>query len=384
MKAFRLPYFTCRFALEGLNLERFINTMSKAEIPLLSLKRTGIRTLICECYQSDMPAITILVQEKGWKLSETTPLHLAAFFAFLRKRWGIPVGLCLMIVLSIVMYQFVWRIEIRGSDQYHGDIAAYLIEEKLTAGIPKNCIDASALSQALNRRYPDVAWFNVYVHDITLVVDASPGVPMPQIESATPADIVASRDAVISSVLVYAGTPAVKAFDIVRKGQVLIRGTERGADESLSPVNAQGIVMARCWRSQKVSVPLYDVYSESTGRTTQQQQLCTPWLSYPASLETPSYLAYDTEVLITPMVGSFFPIWVKKTVFHEVSLEYAPRDPEQVKLEAAAAAMQKLLVTLKSDEIVDKWVDYCMIESTSLTATATVELLMDIASYALP
>ncbi len=384
MKPIRLPFFTYRFVLEGLNLERFINTMGKEGIPLLTLKRTGARKLVCECYQADMPVIEALALEKGWKLTHPQPLQLAAFLAFLRKRWGIPLGVFLMVALSVAMYQFVWRVEIKGAKEYQGDISAYLMAEGYHPGVPKTRVDAAALAQRLSHRYPTVAWFTVYVHDITLVVDTTLGVPPPSPRASAPADVVAAQDGIVDSILVYAGTAAVKAGDAVRKGQVLILGTERIADEGLTPVRAQGIVMARCYRSQTVSMPLSQVESESTGRSAEHLQLCTPWISYPAALETPSYLAFDTEISQTPLVGSFFPCWVKKTTFSEVALEYSQRNLEDVKKEAAAAAMQKLADGLRGNEIVDKWVDYCMIESGSLAATATAEWLMDIGSYALP
>ena len=384
MKPIRLPAFSYRFTLEGYNLERFVNTMSKENIPLLSFRRTGVRKLVCVCYQADMPAIQALVAEKGWKCTDPTPLGLAAFFAFLRIRWGIPLGFFLMIAVSVTLYQFVWQVEIRGAHQYHGDIVTYLADENLTPGLPKNRVDAHELTQKLNRRYPEVAWFNVYVHDVTLVVDCSLGMPPPAVKPVSPGDLVAMRDGVVTTVLVHAGTPAVKPGDIVRKGQVLVYGRERIADEGSISVNAQGVIMARCWRSQTVSVPLREVYSASTGRITEHQQICTPWLSVPAALETPSYLAYDTEITRLPLVGCFFPCWIQKTVFYEVALEFNQRNAEEVQAEAGTAATQKLLDTLRGNEIVDKWVDYCMIENDLMIATATAEWVMDIGSPALP
>ncbi len=61
----RFPLCTHRFALSGLNLERFMNTVKKAGIPLLSVKRQDQRTLVCECYSADLPGLSQLAQEKG-------------------------------------------------------------------------------------------------------------------------------------------------------------------------------------------------------------------------------------------------------------------------------------------------------------------------------
>ena len=56
---------------------------------------------------------------------------------------------------------------------------------------------------------------------MTLVVDVTRGVPMPELPSAQPGDVVALRDGIVDSVRVYAGTAAVQAGDAVRAGDVI-------------------------------------------------------------------------------------------------------------------------------------------------------------------
>ncbi|MEA5016050.1 MAG: sporulation protein YqfD [Candidatus Limiplasma sp.] len=384
MKPMRIPHLTHRFTLEGLNLERFVNMASKEDIPLLALRRSGQRQMVCEAYQADMPAIHALVEEKGWKITRQQPLELAATLAFLRRRWGIPLGALLALILTVTLYQFIWQVEIQGAGPYRGDIAAYLLQEGYVPGMPKSRMDAADLTRKLNYRYPKVAWFNAYVHDMTLVVDAAQGVPLPETKAAAPGDLMAARDGLVTSLQVHAGTAAVKVGDLVRKGQVLIHGRERGADESFHPIQARGIVTARCWTSRSVKISLYEVKSAPTGRSSQAQQLCSPWLCYPASLEGPPYLAYDTQLSLSPLVGCFFPVWVKQIDYQEVAQEYAPRSEEQVRQEAAAAATGRLLDALRGNEIVDKWVDYCMIEGGFLQATATAEWIADIGASPQP
>ena len=150
---------------------------SKEDIPLLALRRGGQRQMVCEAYQADMPAIRALVEAKGWKITGQQPLGLAAAMAFLRRRWGIPLGALLALILTVTLYQFVWRVEIQGAGPYRGDIAAYLREEGYVPGMLKRNMDAAVLTRKLNYRYPKVAWFNAYVQDMTLVVDATQGVP---------------------------------------------------------------------------------------------------------------------------------------------------------------------------------------------------------------
>ena len=260
----------------------------------------------------------------------------------------------------------------------------FLAEQRIGAGTPKRALDADALQKKLNLRYPDIAWFHVYVYNVTLVVEVTHGVPMPKPADTAPADVVATRDGVVQSVFTHAGTPKVKAGDIVRKGQVLIAGVERSADEQLNAVRARGVVMARCWQSHAVEMPMEEIESSETGRADTVTRLATPWLVYPQQLEAPAFLAYNTYITQLPVVGSFFPVTLQTVERREVAMEYRLRDGDIVRKEAAEAAHSALAVSLRGYEIIDKWTDYCMIDGGVLRATATAEWRMDIGGYAPP
>lgn len=374
----RLPLFTHRFLLSGLNLERFINTMQREEIPLLHIFRKDRKTLACECYSCDVGRVASIAQEKGWRMEALQPKGLSALGRFLCKRPGIPLGLVLAAMMILTLSQFVWRVEIHDAGAYRADIAAYLSEAGFRPGTPRTGVDAQALERALTYRYPELAWFHVYVSNVTLVVDVVSGAGMPAPPSQTPGHIVASRDGVVDSLRVYAGTAAVKAGDVVQKGQILIRGEERGADGSTVYVHADGTVMARCWHSASVSLPLMDVISQETGRETQQTRIRTPWRCFPEEWETPAYLASNLYIRETPVVGSFFPVVWQQIQHREVALAFSRRNENEVRREAKDAAEKQLKSMLQGYEIIDKWVDYCMIEDESLSATVTAEWLMDI------
>ena len=127
---------------------------------------------------------------------------------------------------------------------------------------------------------------------------------------------------------------------------------------------------------------MLEIHSEETGREAAVQQIVTPWFSLPAEPETPDFLASNAYITQTPVAGCFFPVWRKTTVLREVSLEYARRPEAEVRAEAGDAALERLKTLLYGYEIIDKWVDYCMIEDDTLAATATAEWLMDIAGPA--
>jgi len=141
-------------------------------------------------------------------------------------------------------------------------------------------------------------------------------------------------------------------------------------------------VIARCWLTHTVEMSMLEIHSEETGREAAVQQIVTPWFLLPAEPETPDFLASNAYITQTPVVGCFFPVWRRATVLREVSLEYVRRPEGEVRAEAGQAALDRAKTPPYGSGILDKWVDYCMIEDDTLAATATAEWLMDIAGQA--
>ncbi len=376
VKFLRFPGCTHRFRLCGLNLERFLNDLQKEDIPLISVSRRDARTLQCECYSCDIKRLEALADQKGWRMTEVTPVKLSRRLHWLRRRPGVPIGALIALVMVLTASRFVWRVEITGAGSYRADIAAHLTQSGYRPGILRSTVDARALEQSLLFRYPNLTSFQVRVLGMTLFVDVNQGVAAPPLARGEAGDLIARRGGVVTEIRVYAGTAQVKPGDVVSRGQVLIQGVERAADGETAAVEARGTVIARCWEQHTVKSAMWEIESEETGRQTTFWRIRTPfWLQ---STSGADYLAYNTYVQSTPVGGAFFPVTAEKITQREVMMHYVPRDPAQVRREAAEAALKHLKDKHFGDEIIDKWVDYCMIEDGSLAATATVEWLMDI------
>ena len=373
MKKLSSPLLTCSFTVCGLNLERFLAVMQQEEIPLEDVRRTGRRTLRCQCRTADFAAVTQIAADKGWRIREVRPERASAVWSSWKARPGLWVGMALALLMLLLGSQRIWRVEIVGAGAYQADIAAYLAEEGIRPGMLRAGLDATAWEEKLSWRYPETAWFHVYAAGMTLRVECTQGHPMPELDSGQPGDLVASRDGVVETIEVFAGTAAVRPGDIVRKGQVLIRGQERGRDETVNAVQARGSVTARCWRTVRVRVPLNQVKSWETGRETVVTQLCTPWFQFPAETEKPEYLAMNLYESVQPVAGVFFPVWRKTLLYREAALERVRADGEECRREALAAAETRLKEALRGDEIIDKWVDYCMIEGEFFAVSMTGE-----------
>jgi sporulation protein YqfD len=372
--------FLVSFRMEGLSLERLLNMAGEQNIMLHDLKRSGLKAVEGVCVESDFAKLSELAEKRGWKLTRLRHKRLSAVRNWLKKRLAVAVGLVLCLTLAAVSMQFIWRIDILDAGPYESEVRLYLKEQSIQPGIWKRNVSLAELSSGLEWRMPRVAWVQAYYRGAALVIRCVLGVPPPGIETeGGPGDVVAQRDGILVSLLPLAGTSMCKPGDIVRAGQVLIAGWERGTGEEKIQVKARGIAMARGWVGAKVRIPLDEVNSEPTGRIAISQVVQTPYFQI-GQLETPEFLQFDRTVEVWPIGGMWWPVYLRRETFEEVALTVVPRDEAEVKAEAGLAALRALSQKLGAGhEPVDKWVDYCMIEGRVLEATAIAEVLADIA-----
>ena len=128
MKKLSSPLLTCSFTVCGLNLERFLALMQQEEIPLEDVRRTGRRTLRCQCRTADFAAVTQIAADKGWRIREVRPERASAVWSSWKARPGLWVGMALALLMLLLGSQRIWRVEIVGAGAYQADIAAYLAE----------------------------------------------------------------------------------------------------------------------------------------------------------------------------------------------------------------------------------------------------------------
>lgn len=366
------------FTAEGLNLERLIRQAAEEQVMLRRLNRQGRRVSAC-VPEKDIPVIARLCEQGGWRFTQGRRHGAGRLMEMLLRRWPAGVMLVLAAAAVIASSMMMWRVEIVNGGSYTADLRQYLDALDITPPRWKSAVDTAWLRDALEWRYPDVAWVEVGWRGMTLHVTLHEGQPMGDTVSLDGCcDVVASRDGIISYIVTLAGTPQVKPGDLVKAGDVLIAGEERGEKESVHPVAARGVVMARVWDGAAVTMSLMEQKTAYTGREQERLSVITPW--FPLWPETASdYVFQDESVSVLPLGGLFLPVWVQRTRCMEAEITAVERDLEEVKAEAGLAALRKLRQKVgMSDKLIDKWVEYSMIKDGELQAVAYGERCIDI------
>ena len=369
------------FTAEGLNIERMIRQAGEQGIALSGVRRAGSRKINGTVAEDDLPRLSELAQSGGWRFETGLRRGAGRWVDTLRRRWILVVGCLLAAACLAVASQLVWRIELIDAGIYEADLRSYLDVLEVRLPCWKRSIDTGAIRDSLEWRYPEVAWMECGFRGMTLTVTVVEGVasgePLTHLGSG---DVVAARDGVVDSIITLAGTPQVKAGQIVRAGQVLIRGEERTSDGLVRPVSARGKVLARVWDGASVRMSTMERETVYTGRQQQVALVSCPWFNLWQAEES-GFEQQDIAVRTVPLGGLFLPFVVRYETRMEAEVSLQSRDMEQLRTEAALAALRRLREKVGIDDVfLTNWVDYSMIDDEVLLAVAIGERVIDIAS----
>lgn len=366
-----------RFRVEGLSMERLLNQCAQAGVRLYDVRRRSLRSIAASAAPKDFDALRAFAGERGWRVTQERAAGVSELRGAGRRRALLIGGVAAFLMACWYASSCLWAVEITGAGAYEAEVRRILTEQDARPGRFAAFVHTDALRAEIERQLTGLSWVGVYKSGVRLRVQCVQAETAPREERDAGA-LVAAQDGVVRSVLCRAGTPKVKPGDTVRAGDVLIAGFERGENETLAPVRAEGSVLARVWYTGEAFVSSRAERAEPDGEPVVRRLLCMPDWKY--AFETaPDFIQYEKETR-TLRIGGGLPVWLEEEIYRPVRTEIETRSADEVKAEAGLAAMRIARENAGWDaEIVDKWVDYSMIQEEGYRARAVVEALREIA-----
>lgn len=365
---------------EGLNMERFLTELGKASVHIKRLRRINprkVRMLVHEC---ELPFIQSFASEKGWSVVVGQKCGLNRIWAAINRQWLLVIFLLLMGCGLVIVSQTACRVVVIDGGRYEQDILSFLCDEGIRLPCRKTAIDLNELRDALEWRYPELSRIECGWRGMTLRLCLVNGISEGEtFTSNGSGNLVASRTGIVERITTYAGTPVVAPGDLVQRGQLLIKGEERSTNETTKPVRASGAVLARIWDGERVGISTQETETIYTGAEKERMVVSCPFFE----LWHPEQGAFEHEdVQRTKMTlgGIFIPVTVCREKHKEAQHVTRSRDLAEVRAEAGIAAMRALRRKIGFDDVlVDKWIEYSIIDDERIYALAVGMRVIDIA-----
>ena len=367
------------FMVEGVNIGRFLRYAGEKGIRLQEIRRSAPKRLTASVQEADLPLVQTIALQGGWTFTTGERKGAGKAASAIRQRWLLAAMILMAGMAILTASRMMWRIDIIDGGAYEADIRAAVAEAGITVPMLRGRIDIGSLREQLEWRYPRIAWFECGWRGSTLVIRPVEGT-LPRTDGAYDGacDVVASRDGIVAAIVTRAGTPVVQVGDIVRKGDVLIRGEERTTEGAVKPVAARGSVRARVWQGASVRMSSLETITTYTGKEEIVWTIRTPWFDlWPMAAS--SFEQYDTAVSEMAVGGIFLPM--RLLILRRMEAEITTRQRSQTELEADAyaAARRKLCEKIGAEEsLIDIWGNCSMIDTENIVSVAIGEMLVEI------
>ena len=247
---------TLQFTAAGPYPERFLNLCSGGGVGLWNTRRTAEGVTAC-CAQRHRSRLEYYAQKSGCRLETVRCTGMKSTARRYRQRTGLWVGAALLAAGLLVMGRFVWRVEIRGTEQLDpAVITAALAEYGVHPGVLAGKIDARTVERRMQIRFAEIAWITVNVEGSRVTAILEEAVPPPAVvEDGIPTNLIAGETGFITRVEVQNGNAVVKPGDSVLAGDLLVSGIMDNKMGESRLAHARGRVYAQVRERLEIFVP---------------------------------------------------------------------------------------------------------------------------------
>ena len=368
--------------IEGVYLERFLNLCMAERIGIWGVGRKSRTVMTARVGVKDFPRLRSVVRRTGCRVSITR--RRGGLFLFTRFRFrkfllgGVAVAAAVVFLLS----SYVWSIGIIGvSGTEHASYMRQLESQGVHIGMFKSALDLRRIEESLVINNEDVVWACARLSGVRLTIEVVKGEQAPElVDTQTPTRVIATKDAVVDSMVILEGRRMVQNGQTVEKGQELIGGVIEYEDMPQRYVHARGKVYGRVWYSKKVSLPLNTVTATDTGRTLTVRYLRLGGWTIPIDPEDVPYQHARTETRDYELIGEglFVPARVEAVLYIEQDVQQVPADMEALKASAQLKAWEAVKQELPASALIENRDYVFSVVSGSLVCEARVETLEQI------
>jgi len=322
-----------RVNAKGKELYKFINRIHSENIECREQYCRG-DMFRCDILKKDMKKLKILADQCGVELKYAEYHSLSAELSRYRKRIGLFIGIILAAVTVLYFSQVVVTIEIQGNSAVSDEIILSALKElDIKAGTPLFRLDLRTSGKKLKAMVDGVAWAGIRHTGSRIVVQIREAVPIPEMSrERIPCNIVASRDAVISSVLVKSGELKHIIGDYVPKGTLLISGVDENDKGQTFVYHAMGEIRGTYDEEVSFSAPFHTQEMLPTGKTRNLRRLKLFSLDIPLYFFGNDYTDSRSERSVNNLkiLGKELPLGIEENIVTEMSAQEFDRTEDEL------------------------------------------------------
>ena len=322
--------------VEGFFIERFLNICRNKKIFLQDLHRENSTYIKAKILKSDFKEIANIAKKTKCKVKIEKKSGMPFFINKYRKRKIFAVAVLVIAIFIFVLTKFIWNIEIVGNEKLTTeDIMGIVNEHGIAIGKLKNGINTEQISNAIRLERNDLAWIGINIKGTNVIVTVEEAIETPEvIDKNDICNIVASKDAVISKIVVQSGTARVVEGDEVKMGDILVEGVMEGVHTGTRQVHAEADVFGKIYIEKEKKEEFVQNVTTKTGNEEKKNEICINNFKINLNKGVSKFENYDTIISnqkVRLFSNFYLPIEIKKIT--NIELKYEQKTYTELELQ---------------------------------------------------
>ncbi|MEH7746710.1 sporulation protein YqfD [Neobacillus drentensis] len=294
-----IEFFNGRVTVKvsGKGTERFINVLTRNDLPIWNIKRHGTETITFNMRLKDAKNIRKYARKSNCSISFLRRNGVPFLIRRMLKNSGFLAGAGLFLLLLMFLSNVIWGIEIKGAKP----ATEYQIRKELDKmGVKIGKLqffveNVEGIQRKLTNNVGDLTWVGVELKGTTFHLQVVEKNEPKKPEHLSPRNLIAKKKAIIVNMYIENGQKMVDIHDHVDKGQLLVSGAF-GQEEKPELVAAKGEVWGETWYKSHVELPLETNFKVYNGKEMEKHFILLGNFELPVwGFGKPEFSNYVTE-----------------------------------------------------------------------------------------
>lgn len=356
MKSFSSHTF---FKIKSLNQEKKLCEIAK-RVTLYKINRIESNISTFEVNYRDWKNVSSLLKGQGVEILEVKHKGPSHHLKKIFTSFGIIAGVILCFVFYCIQYNFIWKIDIFGTQNLSNAQVSDFVRRELPS-MNKNSINTQELEIKLKENFERISSVSVAIVGQSLVISINESL-LPEEMEGNFSPIYSQFDGKITQINLIQGTLAVDEGDIVQAGDILVMPYIIDADGEQRDVKPEAIIVADVYLQGQSTH--YDTYTQmvETGRVIENAQISlfgNVLYANDRAVDFEYYILEESEQDFSK--NNILPFKIKRQVYREVIYQTIEKSFEEEKDVKIEEARQKALISLQENEIIKN--ENCVIKS---------------------
>lgn len=322
--------------VEGFFIERFLNICRNKKIFIQNLHRENSTYIKMKILKSDFKEVARTAKKTKCKIKIEKKSGMPFIINRYRKRKIFAVAIIVIAIFIFGLTRFIWNIEIVGNKNIEkAEIINLVNNYGIKVGCLKNNVDVEKISNLIRLERDDLSWIGITIKGTNAIVTIEEATEAPKIIDKTEVcNVVASKSAVISKIVVQNGTARVNVGDKVEEGDLLVEGIMESELTDSRNVHAEADVFGKYFYEKEKKEQFVQNETIETGKQEKKTEICINNFKINFNKGVSKFKNYDTictNKKLKLFSNFYFPIEIKK--LKNIELENCIKNytPEELK-----------------------------------------------------